>query len=91
MKNNEIECWALQIVADSDEIRKTLDEEMRTNPYFVGIHIAEEGEVLMLYSDQVERNKAYTRLNKGGEKAEDIIVALILPPCYVDKKYLKQN
>lgn len=91
MNKNEVKCWALQIVADSDEIRAKIDKEMESNPYFVGIHIPDAHTVLMLYSDQVERNKAYTKLNNGAKNEADIIVALIMPPCYVDKKYLQMN
>ena len=96
-KANEIECYALKIepskIRDFDKDMAHLLEQTKDDPHLVGMYIdPHDYSNYLLFDDAKARGEAYTRINKGAKREEDIIVSLIPEVCYVDKKYLpKEN
>lgn len=91
MNNNEVKCYALEII--SNNIKSMDDMEyivtsFKSNDGLVGVSIdPKTGRQVAIFDNVEDRIECYYRIN---EHFEQPMVAFVIEPCYVEKKYLKK-
>lgn len=92
---SEIKCYGLEVIAENiDDFEKEMHyitTSFTCNNGFIGVHIDKSKPTwrsIALFTSPKTRNDCYDRINKhyDGKKPR---VALVIPICYVDTKYLK--
>lgn len=84
----EIECYALHVLATEIEELEYISLSFKCNKDFVGVTFKEMN-TIALFKSAKGRNDCYNRITEkfGSEKPR---VALIIPTCFIDEKYVKQ-
>lgn len=95
---DKVACYALEVVNMDEQINAVLAKRCENKEYegFLGVHIDPKDYSIVLIFDTAEnRNKAYNKINhldtNPNPNPEDMIVALVLPVCYVEKKFIEER
>lgn len=92
---SEIKCYALELVSSNlEDMQSEMDyitTSFKCNNGFIGVHIDRSKPMwrhLALFTTPKARNDCYNRIiNRYGKDKPR--VAIVIPICYVDTKYLK--
>lgn len=92
-KNNEVECWGIQLLIDNDldALEQVLDAA-RDLDHFVGVVPIDKFNLyggILLFDDMIARNRAFIELKKFNSLAIQVVASF--RSAYVESKYLKRG
>ena len=93
MKKNEVECWGIQLLIDTDlDVLEQVLDAARDLDHFVGMVPIDKFNLyggILLFDDRIARNSAFHKLKKFNSLAIQVVASF--RSAYVESKYLKRG